>query len=95
MATSPRLRPLSRFVLLADDPDETVENGVTVRLPESGWRTHMDYTVVMVGKKESPEFGPGDRVVIRHPNAGRMLRWRGIPHRLVRVDDIIAVVDPS
>lgn len=93
MATSPRLRPLSRFVLLADDPDETVENGVVVRLPESGWRTHMDYAVVMVGTKERVDFGAGDRVVLRHPNAGRSLMWNGVPHRLVRMDDIIGVCE--
>lgn len=93
MATSPRLRPLSRFVLLADDPDETVENGVVVRLPESGWRTHMDYAVVMVGARERADFGAGDRVVLRHPNAGRSLVWNGVPHRLVRMDDIIGVCE--
>ena len=93
MANSPRLRPRSRFVLLADDPDETVENGVVVRLPESGWRTHMDYAVVMVGVKEHADFGAGDRVVLRHPNAGRSLMWNGVPHRLVRMDDIIGVCE--
>ena len=93
MATSPRLHPLSRFVLLADDPDETVENGVVVRLPESGWRTHMDYAVVMVGVNERADFGAGDRVVLRHPNAGRSLMWDGVPHRLVRMDDIIGVCE--
>ena len=93
MATSPRLRPLSRFVLLADDPDETMENGVVVRLPESGWRTHMDYAVVMVGVKEHADFGAGDRVVLRHPNAGRSLLWNGVLHRLVRMDDIIGVCE--
>lgn len=93
MVNSPRLRPLDRFVLLADDPDETVENGVVVRLPESGWRTHMDYAVVMVGVKEHADFGAGDRVVLRHPNAGRSLMWNGVPHRLVRMDDIIGVCE--
>ena len=65
----PRLRPLHRFVLLLDDPAESVENGVVVRLPETGWRTHMDYLVVMVGESERADFGAGDRVVRRHPNA--------------------------
>lgn len=88
-----RLRPIKRFVLLLDDPVETVENGVVVRLPESGWRTHMDYLVVAVGTEEHVDFGAGDRVVLRHPNAGRSLRWGGAPHRLVRVDDIIGVVE--
>lgn len=93
MACSPRLRPLSRFVLLVDDPDETLENGVMVRLPESGWRTHMDYAVAMVGAKEHADFGAGDRVVLRHPNAGRSLVWNGVPHRLVRMDDILGVCE--
>ena len=88
-----RLRPLKRFVLLVDDPPETVENGVVVRLPESGWRTHMDYLVAMVGVDERADFGAGDRVVLRHPNAGRPLMWGRVPHRLVRMDDIIGVVE--
>lgn len=92
---SKRLRPLRKFVLLADDPVETVENGVVVRLPESGWRTHMDYTVVAVGVAESADFGAGDRVILRHPNAGRSLLLDKVPHRLVRVTDILAVIDPD
>lgn len=88
-----RLRPLSRFILLVDDPVETVENGITVRLPESGWRTHMDYAVAAVGLREHVDFGVGDRVVLRHPNAGRALRLDGELYRLVRVSDIVGVVE--
>lgn len=89
-----RLRPLKRFVLLVDDPPETVENGVVVRLPESGWRTHMDYPVASVDPEDSEgAFGVGDRVMIRHPNAGRMIRIDGTSYRLVPVEDILAVVE--
>lgn len=88
-----RLKPLSRFVLLVDDPVEAVENGVVVRLPESGWRTHMDYTVAAVGVRENPDFGVGDRVVLSSPNAGRALRLDRTLYRLVRVSDVIGVCE--
>lgn len=89
-----RPRPIKGFALLVDDPPETVENGVVVRLPESGWRTHMDYAVASVDPEDSKgAFGVGDRVVIRHPNAGRMIGIDGAPYRLVPVGDILAVVE--
>ena len=87
-------RPIRGFALLVDDPPETVENGVVVRLPESGWRTHMDYAVASVDPEDSEgSFGAGDRVVIRHPNAGRMVAIDGTPYRLVPVGDVLAVVE--
>lgn len=90
--TSPR--PVKGFALLVDDPVETVENGVLVRLPESGWRTHMDYVVASVDAEDSRgEYGAGDRVVIRHPNAGRAVSFDGEPYRLVPVGDILAVLE--
>ena len=86
-----RFRPLAGFVLLVDDPRETVvEGGLAVALPESGWRTYMDYVVAEAGRET--RFGAGDRVVLAHPNAGRTLTLDGAPYRLVRASDILAVV---
>ena len=89
-----RPRPVRGFALLVDDPPETVDGGVVVRTPESGWKTHMDYAVASVDPVDSGgDYGAGDRVVIRHPNAGRAVRIDGEPYRLVPVEDILAVVE--
>lgn len=84
------VRPIRRFVLLLDDPEETVVGGVVVKT--GIWRTNMDYFVVRVGTDEKADFGQGDRVVLSSPNAGRKLRLDGINYRLVRTSDIIAVI---
>ena len=89
-----RPRPIKGFALLVDDPFETVENGVVVRISESGWRTHMDYVVASVDPEDSGgAYGAGDRVIIRHPNAGKAVGFDGEPYRLVPVEDILAVVE--
>lgn len=85
------LRPIKKHVLLLDDPDETNANGVVVRTPMH--RTNMDYTVLRVGAKERCDFGQGDRVVLADPNAGRRLKIDGVPLRLVRVNEVIGVVE--
>lgn len=84
------IRPIRRFVLLLDDPDETVVCGVVVKT--GIWRTNMDYYVVRVGTEEKVDFGQGDRVILSSPNVGRKVRLCGCPFRLVRVEDVIAVV---
>jgi len=84
-------RPIRRFVLLLDDQDETVENGVLVR--EDVRCRHMDFTVVRVGDREKAGFGQGDRVVVSHPDVGRRVRLDGVYYRLVRVSDVIGVLE--
>ena len=85
------LRPIKRHVLLLDDPDETIANGVVVRT--SMRRTNMDYMVLRVGTEEKCDFGQGDRVVLESPDAGRRLKIDGVPMRLVRVNEVIGVME--
>lgn len=84
------VRPIRRFVLLLDDPEETVVNGVVVKT--GIWRTNMDYFVVRVGTYEDVDFGSGDRVILSSPDTGRKIRLDGVPYRLVRTTDVIAVI---
>lgn len=86
------IRPIRRFVLLLDDQgDELVRGGVVVK--NGPWAINMDYTVVRVGTEEKVDFGQGDRVVLAHPDRGRRVRLDGVQYRLVRVSDIIGVVE--
>lgn len=85
------LRPIKRFVLLLDDQPEYVEGGVVVR-KEFGC-DHMDFLVVAVGEMEDVDFGVGDRVVVRDPNVGRRVMLDGTVYRLVRVSDIMAMIE--
>lgn len=86
------VRPIKRFVLLVDDQPETVDGGVIVRR-ELG-SAYLDYYVAAVGETEECDFGAGDRVLLADPNAGRKVRLDGVVYRLVRVTDIIGVVEP-
>ena len=88
-----RLRPIRRFVLVVDDPPEYSEGGIVVRRDSTGETRHLDYPVAMVGTDEDLDFGPGDRVVLAHPWAGRSVFLDGIAYRLVRVADIVGVVE--
>lgn len=85
------LRPIKRFVLILDDQPEFDDNGVIVRR-ELG-NAYLDYLVVAVGEKEDVPYGPGDRVVLSDPNAGRKVKLDGVVHRVVRVSDIIATME--
>ena len=85
------VRPVRRFVILLDDPDETVVGGVVVKT--DGRSPNMDYYVVRVGSEEKAPFGQGDRVVLSDPWAGRKVRLDGIPLRVVRVQDVIGVIE--
>lgn len=85
------VRPIKRFVLLLDDQDETVQDGIIVN--RGPWAVNMDYYVVRVGTDENVDFGQGDRVVLEHPDRGRRLKLDGVPYRLVRVSDIIGVIE--
>lgn len=85
------VRPIRRFVLLLDEQPEVIEGGVVVRR-ERGVGRH-DFPVVRVGEAENVDFGQGDIVVLEDPNAGRRIMLDGIVYRLVRVRDIIAIVD--
>ena len=85
---TPRLRPIRRHVLLLDDQGMQVENGVTVLRK---WGTpYLDHLVVQVGTDEDLDVGPGDRVVLSDPNAGRRVMLDGTVYRLVRANDIVA-----
>lgn len=86
-----RLKPIRRHVLLLDDQEVQVENGVTV-LRRRG-TPYLDHLVVQVGERESVDFGVGDRVVLSDPNAGRRVRIDGTAYRLVRTDDVVAVLE--
>ena len=86
-----KIRPIRRFVLVLDDPPDRVECGVVV-LRGIGRRANLDYVVVRVGEDENVDFGQGDRVVLSDPDAGRPVKLDGICYRLVRVDDIVAVL---
>ena len=91
MSDYKHIRPIKRFVLLLDDQPERTENGIIL---QSGYgSSNMDYLVVRVGESESVDFGQGDRVLISDPNAGRRVMIDGVVYRLVRVADIIAVLD--
>lgn len=85
------VRPIKRFVLLYDDQPGQVEGGVVVerRLDSP----YMDYAVVAVGEREDVDFGPGDRVVVGHPYAGRRVMLDGVVYRLVRASDVIAKLE--
>lgn len=85
------LRPIRRHVLLLDDSDETLAGGVIIRTTMH--RTNMDYMVLRVGTDEMCDFGQGDRVVLVDPNCGRRLKIDGVPMRLVRVNEVIGVVE--
>lgn len=86
-----RVRPIKRFVLLFDDPEWSVDSGVSVHTSLTS--RYLDYYVAGVGTDEHVEFGSGDRVVLSDPNAGRKVRLDGVACRVVRVSDIIAVVE--
>lgn len=87
------LRPIRRHVLLLDDQEGGIvlHDGLYVDTgihPET-----MDFYVVGVGNLENPGFGTGDRVVISDPAAGRRVKIDGVVYRLVRVTDVIAVIN--
>lgn len=85
------LRPIRKHVLLLDDQEVQVENGVMV-LRRRG-SPYLDHLVVRVGERENVDFGAGDRVVLSDPNAGRRVRIDGTVYRLVRTDDVVAVLE--
>lgn len=87
------VRPIRRFVLLLDDqPGEFVTpEGLVVNRGFDN--VNLDYYVVSVGTNENCSFGSGDRVILGDPNAGRKVRLDGIVYRVVRVSDVIAVLE--
>lgn len=87
------VKPIKRFVLLLDDQPSgyVAEDGVFV--DHTFRTTNLDYYVVSVGSNENVDFGGGDRVVLSDENAGRKVRIDGVVFRVVRVSDIIAVVE--
>ena len=85
------LMPRKGFVLLVDGSNEQVECGVVVARGTSA--SYMDYVVAKTGKDDNLGFGQGDRVILADPFAGRRVMLDGAPYRIVRVEDIIAVLE--
>lgn len=82
------IKPLDGFAYLVDDPPAVDENGVVT---VAGLHArHMDY-VVAYGSGEG--WGPGDRVLVDHPDAGRKVRIDGVACRVVPVDRIVATLE--
>lgn len=81
------INPLSKEVMILDDPEYTMENGVVVRTPI--WRSNLDYWVVRGGGEG---FGIGDRVVLDDPMVGRKVKLDGINYRLVPVESVIGII---
>lgn len=79
-------------MLLLDDQPSRSEGGIEVR--DAGFECrHLDYVVVRVGERERVDFGQGDRVVLEHRGCGRRVKLDGVVYRLVRTNDIIAVIE--
>lgn len=77
------LRPIRRHILLSDPACGPLE-------PE----LHLDFHVVAIGFLEpNPGFGVGDRILLGDPNAGRKVKLDGCVYRVVRVTDILAVIE--
>ena len=85
------IRPIKRFVRLLDDQEMVKDGAIEYR--KTVGCDHLDFHVVRVGTSERCEFGQGDRVLVSHPNVGRRVRLDGVVYRLVRVVDIIGVVE--
>lgn len=83
------LRPLEGTVLLYDDQPLQERNGVLETMGANEAR-YMDYTVV-AGRGEG--FGPGDRVVVSAPAVGKRVVVDGTVYRLVKADDVLAVLE--
>lgn len=75
-------------VILFDDPDVHSEKGVLTQ--QGPWKKNLDF-VVAWGTGDG--YAPGSRVIIDDPMAGRKLKLNGTGYRIVRKDNIIAVVD--
>lgn len=86
------LRPIKRFVVLLDDQDRVTKDG-ELFVDNGVWPVNMDYTVVAVGTEEKAGFGVGDKVVVSCPTVGRKVKLDGVTYRVVRVSDIIAVIE--
>ena len=85
------IMPIKGFVLLVDGSNERVDGGVVVARGTSA--SYMDYVVAQTGKDDGLGFGQGDRVILADPFAGRRVMLDGAPYRIVRVEDIIAVLE--
>ena len=85
------LMPIKGFVLLVDGSNERVDGGVVVARGTAA--SYMDYVVAKTGKDDGLGFGQGDRVILSDPFAGRRVMLDGAPYRIVRVEDIIAVLE--
>lgn len=82
------IKPLANEIIILDDPDYTVENGVVV--PTTIWRSNLDYWVV---RGSGDGFGTGDRIILDDPMAGRKIKISGVCYRVVTKDHVIAAVD--
>lgn len=83
------VQPLEGHAYLLDDPAVVDENGV-VSMQVGLHARHMDY---VVASGEGEGWGPGDRVLLDDPDAGRKLRVDGVDLRIVPVERILARID--
>lgn len=83
------LKPFSNEIIILDDPDYTMENGIVV--PTSTWRNNLDYWVV---KGEGDGYGVGDRIILDDAMAGRKIKIDKICYRVVPKEHVVAVVTP-
>lgn len=83
------LKPFSNEIIILDDPDYTMENGIVV--PASTWRNNLDYWVV---KGEGDGYGVGDRIILDDAMAGRKIKIDKICYRVVPKEHVVAVVTP-
>lgn len=87
--------PRKGVIVVADDPDERIENGVVIQTGTSC--SHYDFPVIAVHKDDVLEFAPGDRVILDDPNVcgdwNHRRMFDGIIYRFVELRHVIAVVE--
>ena len=84
------LRPPRDHALLVENPRRAKSGGVEIAA--GLWSPFLDYTVLRAPEGETG-YGVGDRVVVAFTESGRKVSVDGIPCRVVKNDEILAVVE--
>lgn len=84
------IQPLSHEIIILDDPDYTVENGIVVPTPVR--RNNLDFWIV---RGQGDGYGTGDKIVLDDPLVGRKIKIDNVGYRVVPKDHVVAVVDNS